>query len=82
MTPGKFSTMRPLSVLTSRAATGTIALNNCTGPEQSEYLSTDYILRSSVKGEVSLPQLVRYLIGACARTRMVIGLQEYVMYRI
>jgi hypothetical protein len=66
MTPGKFSAMRPLSVFTSRAATGTIALNNCTGPEQSKYLSTDSSLRSSVQGEVSLSQLVRYLIGACA----------------
>lgn len=82
MTPGKFSTMGPLPVLTNRAATGTIALNNCTGPEQSEYFSTDYSLRSSAKREGSLSQLVRYLIGACTQTRMDVGLQEYVMYRI
>ena len=58
MTPGKLSTVSLLPVLTSCAATGTIALNNCTGLEQSEYLSADYSLRSSVKGEDSLSQLV------------------------
>jgi hypothetical protein len=37
MTPGELSTVRPPLVLTGRTATGTIALNNCTGPEQCEY---------------------------------------------
>ena len=33
MTPGELSTVRPPLVLTGITATGTIALNNCTGPE-------------------------------------------------
>jgi hypothetical protein len=37
MTPGELSTVRPPLVLTGSTATGTIALNNCTGPEKSVY---------------------------------------------
>jgi hypothetical protein len=37
MTPGELPTVRPPLMLTGCAATGTIALNNCKGPKQSEY---------------------------------------------
>lgn len=67
MTPGELSTVRPPLVLTGSTATGTIALNNCTGPEQiGVFLNINLSFRSSGKGEAFLSQLAVHFVGACA----------------
>ena len=66
MTPGELSTVRPPLVLTGSTATGTIALNNCTGPEQIGcFVNINSSFRSSGKGEAFVSQLARHFIGAC-----------------